>query len=195
MKFSDFVRFIFTDKRMEIKEVSRLMGYTEPSFRNKLTKGNFSLKDALVVGLLTDLQLAYVDESGNVKYRFDPLDSLQPKDFETLKSFINVKLQRKEVAKWFSSLPEDEKLKIYEAYNKDESGKKVVRLFSKNEGYSFLSGLRKNYLIIGKEHEQALQFAMEYRNKTPIKTQSQENKLIYLLMSKFDIIIRDEPKE
>ena len=112
MKFSDFVRFIFTDKRMEIKEVSRLMGYTEPSFRNKLTKGNFSLRDALVVGLLTDLQLAYVDESGNVKYRFDPLDSLQPKDFETLKSFINDNLQRKEVAKWFSSLPEDEKLNL-----------------------------------------------------------------------------------
>ena len=195
MKFSDFVRFIFTDKRMEIKEVSRLMGYTEPSFRNKLTKGNFSLKDALVVGLLTDLQLAYVDESNNVKYRFDPLDSLQPQDSERLKSFINDKLQRKEVAKWFSSLPEDEKLKIYETYNKDESGKQVVRLFSKNEGYSFLSGLRKNYIIIGKDHAQALQFAMEYKSQTHIKTQSQENKLIYLLMSKFDIIIRDEPKE
>lgn len=195
MKFSDFVRFIFTDKRMEIKEVSQLMGYTEPSFRNKLTKGNFSLKDALVVGLLTDLQLAYVDESNNVKYRFDPLDSLQPQDSERLKSFINDKLQRKEVAKWFSSLPEDEKLKIYETYNKDESGKQVVRLFSKNEGYSFLSGLRKNYIIIGKDHAQALQFAMEYKSQTHIKTQSHENKLIYLLMSKFDIIIRDEPKE
>lgn len=195
MKFSDFVRFIFTDKRMEIKEVSQLMGYTEPSFRNKLTKGNFSLRDALVVGLLTNLQLAYVDENNNVKYRFDPFDYIQAKDHEKLNAYIVNNLQQKEYIRWFSSLSEEEKGEIYIKYNKGEQEKRFFYIASKNEGFSSLSGLRKNYLIIGKDHAQALQFAMEYRNKTPIKTQSQENKLIYLLMSKFDIIIRDEPKE
>ena len=180
---------------MEIKEVSQLMGYTEPSFRNKLTKGNFSLRDALVVGLLTNLQLAYVDENNNVKYRFDPFDYIQAKDHEKLNAYIVNNLQQKEYIRWFSSLSEEEKGEIYIKYNKGEQEKRFFYITSKNEGFSSLSGLRKNYLIIGKDHAQALQFAMEYRNKTPIKTQSQENKLIYLLMSKFDIIIRDEPKQ
>ena len=122
MKFEDFVRGSLSDRKISIKDAAAMLGYTEPSFRNKLSKGNLNLRDVIILGILLDLRLSLYDDFGNSAYSFDIRDYLSEDDLTRLKTFMDARMDDQKYLAWFKSLPDEMKEIIYDTDDLIRSG-------------------------------------------------------------------------
>lgn len=112
---ADLVKRLTKERNIPVKDLSEALGCTQQSYRNKLTRNSFSIKDLLIVLSLCGMSLGVIDNIKDV----DPL-ILTLKDYlteEELESYKKVKLAQiqksvDEINKLLSTLPEDEKNNI-----------------------------------------------------------------------------------
>ena len=182
MKFEDFIRSSLSDRKISIKDAAIMLGYTEPSFRNKLSKGNLNLRDVIILSILLDLHLSLYDDFGNSLYSFDISDYLSEDDLLRLKTFMETKMNDQKYLAWFKALPDEQKQAIYEMVQakqikpkSDRGKKKLIKVIGKNEGFSLLQGIKKRYFIFGSDHDEAYKYIMAQISDNP---HSQENETI-----------------
>ena len=196
MRLNDFVKYALAVKKISIKEAAEYLGYAEQSFRNKLSKGNFSLHDIIIISMLIDSSLTFCDKAGLSRYTFDKFDFLSDYDLKRLEPFILKDLQSKQYDNWFTSLPEETKQEIFDQHSTDGmlSGNKPIAFFEHGEGISFYAGRKSIYYISGKEHEQALQYIVEHKQAKKRMTEQEEKDLINETHDRFNVFIHEEEK-
>lgn len=199
MKFEDFVRGSLSDRKIKIKDAAAMLGYTEPSFRNKLSKGNLNLRDVIILGILLDLHLSLYDDFGTSAYSFDISDYLSEDDLTRIKTIMDNRMDDQKYLAWFKSLPDEMKETIYDMVQSDkvqpkaDKGKKtLVKVITKNEGFSLYKGIRRRYFIFGSDHDEACKYIiMQIENNPDAKTDEIiEHDIIEQAEQKFNIEIK-----
>ena len=197
MKFEDFVRGSLSDRKISIKDAAAMLGYTEPSFRNKLSKGNLNLRDVIVLGILLDLRLSLYDDFGNSAYSFDIRDYLSEDDLTRLKTFMDARMDDQKYLVWFKSLPDEMKEIIYDMVQSeklqpkaDKGKKKLTKVIPKNEGFSLFNGIRKRYFIFGSDHDKAYKYIISQISGVDNLTETKEDEIIADVSMKFDVDIK-----
>ena len=197
MKFEDFVRGSLSDRKISIKDAAAMLGYTEPSFRNKLYKGNLNLRDVIILGILLDLHLSLYDDFGNSAYSFNIRDYLSEDDLTRLKTFMDTRMDDKKYLAWFKSLPDEMKEIIYDMVQSeklqpkaDKGKKKLTKVIPKNEGFSLFKGIRKRYFIFGSDHDEAYKYIISQISGVDDLTETKEDEIIADVTMKFDVDIK-----
>ncbi|MBR4589119.1 MAG: hypothetical protein IKO36_00530 [Bacteroidaceae bacterium] len=201
MKFEDFIRSSLSDRKISIKDAAIMLGYTEPSFRNKLSKGNLNLRDVIILSILLDLHLSLYDDFGNSLYSFDISDYLSEDDLLRLKTFMETKMNDQKYLAWFKALPDEQKQAIYEMVQakqikpkSDRGKKKLIKVIGKNEGFSLLQGIKKRYFIFGSDHDEAYKYIMAQISDNPHSQEDEtiEERIIEDAIQRFSVEIKSD---
>ena len=201
MKFEDFIRSSLSDRKISIKDAAIMLGYTEPSFRNKLSKGNLNLRDVIILSILLDLHLSLYDDFGNSLYSFDISDYLSEDDLLRLKTFMETKMNDQKYLAWFKALPDEQKQAIYEMVQakqikpkSDRGKKKLIKVIGKNEGFSLLQGIKKRYFIFGSDHDEAYKYIMTQISDNPHSQEDEtiEERIIEDAIQRFSVEIKSD---
>ena len=88
-KVSDIVRKLLDVGDMSIKEAAQYLNYTEQSFRNKLSRDSFSLRDLFILcdvcGASPMIEYSSADPEYDCPDRIIPSDYLSDADFKRIK--------------------------------------------------------------------------------------------------------------
>ena len=199
MKFEDFVRGSLSDRKISVKDAAAMLGYTEPSFRNKLSKGNLNLRDILILGILFDMHLSLYDDFESSAYSFDIRDYLTDEDLTRLKTFMDSSMNDQKYLEWFKGLPNEMKETIFNmvqsdklAPQTDKGKKKLVKSYPSKDGFSLYQGLRMRYFIFGSDHDKAYYYIMQKKTECKRMTEKKENEIIENAIKQYDIEIKSD---
>lgn len=113
MRFEEFTKKEIAERKIKRGQVAPFLGLTEQSFRNKLSKKNLNLHDAVILGAIFDLDLSLVDSTGKAVYQFSTYDYTSDDEAELLQSLK--KEDDMDYLKWFSSLPQAAQKILFES--------------------------------------------------------------------------------
>ena len=210
MRFEDFVRATLSEREITVKDAALMLGYTEPSFRNKLSKGNLNMRDVIILGILLGLKLSLYDDFGECAYSFESKDYLSDEDLIRLETFIQLHMDETKYLEWFKSLPNVVKEYIYKDFRsdieKDEGKSKFKNLSAslkkerrktspEKDGFTVLDGKLKRYFIFGSDHQKAYEYIINQRSimaDESILSEEEDDKLIKEASNLYDIKVESE---
>lgn len=110
---SDLIKDLLKNNSVSIKEVSEALGCTQQSFRNKLTRESFSIKDLMIISSLCHMYLGILSENNeNVKpIIFYLKDYLTQEELDRCSKVSLAQIQEKldKLNELISTFPEDER--------------------------------------------------------------------------------------
>lgn len=183
MTFEEFVKLTMAIRQITAKEIAPILGLTEPSFRNKLSKGNLNLRDAMIIGLVFDLNLSLCDYTGKTVYSFHIDDYVNDDELEPLKQYRKEHMDEKGYQKWFNGLPEETKKTLFEIVQANlipkttkKKGKKLIGFIPSGKAMSMVKGKFHRYMFSGDNQEKALEYILNRINDA--KDEKEEGQII-----------------
>lgn len=112
---SEKVKSMMTNFDLTLEDVSKYLGITTQSLRNKLNRDSFSIKDLIIISHLSKATLSIQFEDKTIKPIIFKLDDLPSEDYDRLKQLDYKSIQStfERLKKTISKLPpEDQKSAI-----------------------------------------------------------------------------------
>lgn len=194
MTFEEFVKLTMANRQISTKEIAPILGLTEPSFRNKLSKGNLNLRDVLIISLVFNLNLSLCDYSGKPVYTFHIDDYVNDDELEPLKQYRQKHMDDKGLQQWFNGLPEETKMTLFDIVQANlipkttkKKGKKLIDFIPSGKAISIVKGKHKRYMFTGENQEKALEYIVNRIND--VKDEKEEKQIIDEAIKLFGITL------
>ena len=113
---SNHIRMMMENARVDIEDVSKVLGKSVPVLRNKFSNGTFSVEELFAIAEMTGCMMT-IKQSGGYEYFFDP------KDFCSEETYRRILMYREKL--------EAEKVKSLEQAFEENDPETVQKMYSR----------------------------------------------------------------
>lgn len=130
MRYEDYLKLEMVSEKISTKDIAHVLGIEPQSFRNKLNRQNFGIRDVIISAQMFDQSLVLLDQDGNPAYTFDPSDYLSEEDNERLEQYQET--GKLDFGEWVKTLSSNQKAMIFNSI-KRTNHEMLFRFMQKNE--------------------------------------------------------------
>lgn len=166
----EYIKMQLATKKIPMKDAAQVLGYNENSFYNKFSRHSLNIHDLIMLSMILEEKIMFVDSMDKPLYVFDYNEYLTNEDKQRLSDYMNSRSTRLDFSFWVESLPDDKKKMIFNGINRSREEMQTLCVLKRNEGTIQIESQNFTHFITvcGNNCESAAEWLEEkIKNNTP----------------------------